>query len=214
LTTCDLVCHGVPSPAVFRAYLTRLEETYGAQAAEVRFKDKSHGWATPYFTVRFENGEVYSEEFNRTGYGRGFGMQLFLRPSCARCRYADTARRPADLTLADYWGLDEKLEVPADRDKGVSMVMANTERGERVLGELERKLGRVQRPLAEAVAGNPRLAFPLTANPRREAFFAAFALEPFEQVEKTYLAQPPLYYRAAAKVLSPEMKAKIRKFLK
>jgi hypothetical protein len=181
---------------------------------EVRFKDKSHGWATPYFTVRFENGNVYSEEFNRTGFGRGFGMQLFLRPSCARCRYADAGRRPADLTLADYWGLDPELTLPVERDKGVSMVMANTEKGMKILDELSPKLGRAERPLAEAVAGNPRLASPLTANPRREQFFAAFALEPFEQVEKTYLAQPPVYYRAAAKVLSPEMKAKIRKFMK
>jgi coenzyme F420-reducing hydrogenase beta subunit len=214
LTTCDLVCHGVPSPAVFRAYLDRLEQTHGAKAAEVRFKDKSHSWGTPYFTVRFENGEVYSEEFNCTGYGRGFGMQLFLRPSCARCRYADVSRRPADFTLADYWGLDEKLELPVARDKGVSMVMANTAKGMSILDELSPNLGRIQRPLSEAVAGNPRLASPLTANQRREEFFAAFALEPFEQVEKAYLAQPPAYYRAAAKVLSPEMKAKIRKFIK
>jgi hypothetical protein len=141
-------------------------------------------------------------------------MQLFLRPSCARCRYAHVSRRPADLTLADYWGLDKKVELPVARDKGVSMVMANTVKGMNILNELDRKLGRVERPLSEAVAGNPRLASPLTANQRREEFFAAFALEPFEQVEKTYLAQPPVYYRAAAKVLSPEMKAKIRKFMK
>ena len=55
---------------------------------------------------------------------------------------------------------------------------------------------------------------PLKANPRRAAFFAAFAALPFAEVEKRFLALPSLPYRAAAKVLTPAMKEKIRKLLK
>lgn len=213
LLTCDLVCHGVPSPAVFRAYLDGLEAARGSRAVSVRFKDKSHGWAHPWFTVQFADGSVYTEDFNRTGYGRGFGMQLFLRPACARCRYTSTSR-PADFTLADYWGLDEKLALPVERDKGVSMVLVNSARGQAVFDALSPRFGQVERPLAEAVAGNPRLASPLKANPRRAAFFAAFAALPFAEVEKRFLALPSLPYRAAAKALTPAMKEKIRKLLK
>ena len=143
----------------------------------------------------------------------GFGMQLFLRPACARCRYTSTSR-PADFTLADYWGLDEKLALPVERDKGVSMVLVNSARGQAVFDALSPRFGQVERPLAEAVAGNPRLASPLKANPRRAAFFAAFAALPFAEVEKRFLALPSLPYRAAAKVLTPAMKEKIRKLLK
>ena len=213
LLTCDLVCHGVPSPAVFRAYLDGLEAARGSRAVSVRFKDKSHGWSHPWFTAQFADGSVYTEDFNRTGYGRGFGMQLFLRPACARCRYTSTSR-PADFTLADYWGLDEKLALPVERDKGVSMVLVNSARGQAVFDALSPRFGQVERPLAEAVAGNPRLASPLKANPRRAAFFAAFAALPFAEVEKRFLALPSLPYRAAAKALTPAMKEKIRKLLK
>ena len=101
----------------------------------MRFKDKSHGWSHPWFTAQFADGSVYTEDFNRTGYGRGFGMQLFLRPACARCRYTSTSR-PADFTLADYWGLDEKLALPVERDKGVSMVLVNSARGQAVFDAL------------------------------------------------------------------------------
>ena len=135
LLTCDLVCHGVPSPAVFRAYLDGLEAARGSKVVSVRFKDKSHGWSHPWFTAQFADGSVYTEDFNRTGYGRGFGMQLFLRPACARCRYTSTSR-PADFTLADYWGLDEKLALPVERDKGVSMVLVNSARGQAVFDAL------------------------------------------------------------------------------
>ena len=62
-------------------------------------------------------------------------MQLFLRPACARCRYTSTSR-PADFTLADYWGLDEKLALPVERDKGVSMVLVNSARGQAVFDAL------------------------------------------------------------------------------
>lgn len=135
LLTCDLVCHGVPSPAVFRAYLDGLEAARGSKVVSVRFKDKSHGWSHPWFTAQFADGSVYTEDFNRTGYGRGFGMQLFLLPACARCRYTSTSR-PADFTLADYWGLDEKLALPVERDKGVSMVLVNSARGQAVFDAL------------------------------------------------------------------------------
>ena len=213
LLTCDLVCHGVPSPAVFRAYLDSLEAAHGSKVVSVRFKDKSHGWSHPWFTAEFADGGVYTEDFNRTGYGRGFGMQLFLRPACAKCRYTSTSR-PADFTLADYWGLDEKLALPVERDKGVSMVLVNSARGQQVFDALSGRFGQVERPLAEAVAGNPRLASPLKANPRRAAFFSAFSALPFAEVERRFLALPSLPYRAAARVLTPAMKEKLRKILK
>ncbi|MBU5434324.1 polysaccharide pyruvyl transferase family protein [Pseudoflavonifractor sp. MSJ-37] len=214
LVTCDLVCHGVPSPAVFRAYLDRLEETHGgAQVTGVRFKDKSHGWSHPYFTASFADGSVYTEDFNHTGYGRGFGMQLFLRPSCPQCRYTNTSR-PADFTLADYWGLDPKLSLPVDRDKGISMVLVDSPKGEALFQKLAPRFGQVERPLAEAVAGNPRLASPLKANAKRNAFFASFRARPFAETEKDFLSLPPLPYRMAAKALTPRMKQMIRKVLK
>ena len=213
LLTCDLVCHGVPSPAVFRAWLDGLEADRGAKVTGVRFKDKSHGWSHPWLTVTFADGGVYTRDFNRTPYGRGFGMQLFLRPACAVCKYTSVSR-PADFTLADYWGLDPKLELPVERDKGVSMVLVHTPRGQAVYDSLAPQFGQTDRPLAEAVAGNPRLASPLKANPRRGAFFAAFSALPFPEVEQKFLALPPLHYRMAARVLTPAMKDRLRKILK
>ena len=96
----------------------------------------------------------------------------------------------------------------------MSLVLVNSAKGQKVFDALADKLGQVERPVAEAVAGNPRLAYPLTHNPKRAAFFSAFAAMPFDQVEQKYLTPPPLPYRAAAKVLTPGMKEKIRKILK
>ena len=64
------------------------------------------------------------------------------------------------------------------------------------------------------MAGNPRLASPIQQPADRAAFFAAYALEPFDRVRKRFCGLPPLPVRAAGKLLSPEMKAKIRSKLK
>ena len=51
-------------------------------------------------------------------------------------------------------------------------------------------------------------------SPERTAFFAAYALEPFDQVRREFCRLPPLPVRAAGRLLSPEVKAAIRKKLK
>ena len=90
-------------------------------------------------------------------------------------------------------------------------VLVNTARGSYLFDQL--KLDRQAFPIERAVAGNPRLAFPLAPPPDRAAFFAAYAVEPFDQVRKRYCSVPPLPIRLAGRVLSPEVKAKIRQKL-
>ena len=213
LLTCDLVCNGVPSPAVLEAYLKQRAVEHGAPVTGLRFRDKARGWRHSQLVLRYADGSTAAAPLHSTTFGRGFGMQLFLRPVCARCRYTSVSR-PADLTLGDFWGLDPKLKLPTEREGGISLVLVNSAKGQKVFDALAPRLGCAQRPLAEAVAGNPRLARPLSHNPRRQAFFAAFSAMPFDQVERKYLTPPPLPYRAAAKVLTPKMKEKIRKILK
>ena len=69
-------------------------------------------------------------------------------------------------------------------------------------------------PVERAVAGNPRLASPIAPAADRTAFFASYAVEPFEEVRRRFLRLPSLSVRAAGKLLSPEVKAKIRSRLK
>ncbi len=213
LLTCDMVCNGVPSPAVLQAWIRNLGLNHGAPVTGLRFRDKAGGWTHSQMTVRFADGATFSQPLNSSPYGRGFGMQLFLRPACSKCRYTSTSR-PADLTMGDFWGLDPKLKLPTQREQGISLVLVNSAKGQVAFDALANRFGQVERPLAEAVAGNPRLHHPLNHNPKRAAFFAAFAAMPFEKVEEKFLTPPPLYKRAAGRMLTPGMKDMIRKILK
>ena len=213
LLTVDLVCHGVPSPAVLRGFVEDLERQRGKPVTRLRFRDKAKGWKTAHLTADFADGSQWTEVLYRTTFGRGFGMGLFLRPCCARCRYANLDR-PADFTLGDFWGLDPKLALPTDREKGISLVLLHSEKAQQRFAALSGSFGEAVRPVDEAVAGNPRLASPSAPSPKRAAFFAALRAEGYPAAQKAFLTPPPLAYRAAARVLTPQMKQAIRKILK
>lgn len=187
LITCDIVCAGVPSPAVFRAYIEHLQQTHGSVAADVRFRDKRHGWKQPHFAVTFQDGRQFSQPLYETAFGRGFGMALTLRHSCGTCPYA-RAERMADFTLGDFWGLKEGKQYPVDT--GVSLVIRNSKKAAEL--ELPPLFEQVERPFGEAVAGNPRLARPVTLHQNRAAFFKDFTSLPFDRVMKTHLTAHPL----------------------
>ena len=210
LITCDLVCHGVPSPGVWEDTVRNLEERRRQHLQTVRFRNKVTGWKEPHWTAVYRDGTVESAPLFQTEYGRAFGRALFLRSSCHSCPYASMTR-VGDLTLGDFWGLRPE-ELPDQQEKGVSLLLVNTAHGSRVFDQLP--LAKQPFPPERAIAGNPRLASPIPAAPDRTAFFAAYALEPFEQVRHRFFRLPSLPVRCAAKLLSPEAKAFLRKKLK
>ena len=210
LTTCDLVCHGVPSPGVWEDMARYIERKRGRELQTVRFRNKVEGWKNSHFTAVYDDGTVDTHPLYETEYGRAFGRALFLRPCCHRCPYA-CMNRPGDFTLGDLWGLRPD-ELPEQQRLGVSLLLVNTPHGSHIFGQLP--LNCRPFPVERAIAGNPRLASPTVQPADRAAFFAAYALEPFDQVARKFCALPPLPVRAAGKVLSPEAKAKVKKVLK
>ena len=210
LTTCDLVCHGVPSPGVWEDMVRSIEQRKGKGLQAVRFRNKVTGWKDSHFTTVYDDGTVDTAPLFATEYGRAFGRALFLRPSCHCCAYTNL-NRPGDFTLGDFWGLRPD-ELPEQQEKGVSLLLVNTAHGSHIFDQLP--LSRQAFPVERAVAGNPRLASPIQQPADRAAFFAAYALEPFDRVRKRFCGLPPLPVRAAGKLLSPELKAKIRSKLK
>ena len=210
LTTCDLVCHGVPSPGVWEDMVRSIEKRKGKSLQVVRFRNKVTGWKDSHFTTVYTDGSVDSAPLFATEFGRAFGRALFLRPSCHTCAYT-SMNRPGDFTLGDFWGLRPE-ELPEQQERGVSLLLVNTPHGSHLFYQLP--LARQAFPAERAIAGNPRLACPIQRPADRAAFFAAYALEPFDQVRKKFCSVPPLPVRAVSKALTPEVKDKLRKKLR
>lgn len=57
-----------------------------------------------------------------------------LRPSCYRCDFRQEERF-ADITLADFWGIDRVVPEMND-DRGTSLVLIHTPRGQAIWEEI------------------------------------------------------------------------------
>ena len=132
LLTCDVLCHGVPSPKIWKEWLDIVEKNSGHQISNISFRDKqSTGWHQSSLTIMGDDGNVVlTGTHNQNSFSKMYFRHLISRPSCYHCRYASW-NRPSDITLGDYWGIEKKFAY-FDDDKGVSLIICSTEKGHKV----------------------------------------------------------------------------------
>lgn len=150
LLTVDFVCHGVPSPKVWRLYLKEEIERIARQGDDgknivlsslvmptikgINFRDKSSGWKKYSFTLQLtkalaegeQNSVLRSNKFYENPFMQAFLSDLILRPSCYACP-AKSGKSSSDITIGDFWGI-EHIKPEIDDDKGVSLVMVHNEK--------------------------------------------------------------------------------------
>lgn len=164
----DIICHGVPSPAVFEAYVDNLETKRG-KIKEIQFRDKSAGWRGYCVRCLFSSGKVYKRRASDDAFMNGYLKNLFLRPSCHECHFKGYSRY-GDITLADCWGA-EKTVPELDDDRGVSLVLINSPKGKMLFQEIciNANFRKVSRE--ECLEDNRSALYATPANPQREHFF-------------------------------------------
>ncbi len=172
LLNADIVCHGVPSPFVWRQYLDLMSE--GRAVAGVSFRDKDVSARSPWesygLKIAFEDGAYIRTARSDDAYLRAFLSDLILRPSCACCHFKQI-RRSADFTLADFWGVKNDLPEAYDKN-GTSLVLLHTPRAREIFTQLDGV--RTPAPLQAALSGNPRMTKSVTPSPYRTEFFQRF----------------------------------------
>ena len=169
LLTCDIICHGVPSPLIWREYLDYLKDAYGREIGSVSFRDKSQlGWHNSTLTIKDKEQCTILAETQRDHYF----FQLFLcheilRPSCHRCRYSNFSR-PGDITLGDFWGIEKNFK-QFDDDKGISLLMVNTEAGEKIWKVIQNNAEYFEVSQKQCI--QPNLEMPREEGPGRKRFW-------------------------------------------
>lgn len=174
LFTMDLVCHGVPSPKVFRRFVQQREKEHGS-IKYLSFRDKhAYGW-TVSTLINFDNGETYKKYRTDSSYMKSFLELMSLRKSCGNCPFAHIPRM-GDLTIADFWNID-KYNKEYDDKKGTSMVLINNEHGRHLFGLIRRKMILCEKvPLDFAKKNNAQLYASSKLHPRRKRFFSILDL--------------------------------------
>ena len=175
----DIVCHGVPSPKILDMYIRWREEKLNSKCKRWNFRNKTDfGWADHIETMWMENGTRVDSKV----YARIFYSDYPLRPSCYACPYKNIVH-PGDITIADYWNIDKACRGFND-NKGVSLVLINNDKGQKLFAIAEKSLeyrqteieDSLQKPLYESA----------TRPTDRENFWKLVEQDDFDNIALNY----------------------------
>lgn len=123
----DLICHGVPSPGVWKRYL---KEQFGSnKVISMQFRNKTRGINDVTLDYTLTNGSVFRERYKESSYIQGFINNYYVRPSCFECKFKGIDRC-SDITIGDFWSLKE-FHPEMLNQYGVSSVIIHSKKGER-----------------------------------------------------------------------------------
>jgi coenzyme F420-reducing hydrogenase beta subunit len=120
VTVTDLICHGAPSPKIWREYAEHLSG--GERFSAINFRDKRTGWEHS-SAIAVLNGR----EISLNKYRRIYSKRYTLRKSCSVCPYTRVDRY-TDITIGDFWHLEKSMPDFVD-PMGTSLILLHTDKG-------------------------------------------------------------------------------------
>lgn len=127
LFSCDFICHGVPSPLLWKEYVYFLQERFQDKLIYFSFRDKSEGWNTKKAKAFFQNINDTKECNKNYSFLKLYTSLYILRPSCYKCQFT-SYERVSDITIADFWNIHNS-NPDMDDNRGTSLVLVNSQKG-------------------------------------------------------------------------------------
>lgn len=131
LFTISLICHGVPSPALFRDYIKYRENELGEKIVAYNFRYKYKNQCGLYERIISDNGKASITPLSMTTYGKDFLSGVNYRENCYHCHYCNI-HRVGDWSVGDFWGIEKCHPDFADK-RGTSVVLVMNQKGEDML---------------------------------------------------------------------------------
>lgn len=174
----DVICHGTPSPKLWREYVKYYERKYG-KLEYVNFRCKVDGWKN----FGMQKNELYISKDD------DWFMQMFLRdyclrPSCYECHAKKY--KMADITIADFWGI-ENVAPEMNDDRGTSLVIIRSDKGKKMFDSVKSDLRWKEVSYGDAVKGNPSEYSSVKRPVQRDYFFRDLNRYGFKRTAKKYV---------------------------
>lgn len=169
LITIDVLCHGVPTPKLWKKYLNEQQRKHGATLKRVSFRDKKLGWRSFSMLLEFSNGIKYECIHKHDLFMRFFTGNICLRPSCHCCCFKGMDR-PSDISLGDCWGVENHMPEMFD-EKGVSVLLVHTERGRKYVEKIIEQIEICSAELDQVLPPSTDSRKSVIPHPKRRSFF-------------------------------------------
>lgn len=196
----DIICHGVPSPLVWKKYKKYRENKVNSKLEQMSFRSKENTmWSNYYVDMKFEDNTNYNINHNDDVYMKAFLKHLSLRESCTDCKFKKN-NRLSDITLADFWGI-QNVKPELNDEKGTSLVIVNSTKGQDLINEIRELMICEEVDFQKAIAGNPSFNTSSKANPKADEFFLELDKDvDFEKLVKKYIPKDSIFTKVKRKI--------------
>lgn len=198
LLTIDLICHGVPSQKVLKAYIAELEKK--SQKKIVKFgRDGTFQYLPPQYIAWYDDGSYDILMPSDSIYRKGFLSNLYQRKSCYACKFSRIPR-VGDITAGDVMFSVDRPACEIDKNNlGISLTIINSASGENALNRIAHEFEFNGMSLEPAIRGNRWVSHCIAKNPLRQSFFESFEQKGFDAseqiIEESYKRLQKMYIR-------------------
>lgn len=133
----DFVCHGVPSPIVWKKYLEfrKNKDNFGELPVSINQRSKDSGWSHYKYSCQYKyKAKTVSYLSSDDPFMKLFLSNKINNLGCEECKFKGY-RRYSDITLGDFWGVWD-LFPKKDDNKGTSVITIFTRKGFNLLNNI------------------------------------------------------------------------------
>lgn len=128
----DLICHGVPSPGLWEKNVEYIENRTNSTLLGVNFRCKKEQ-ITAEYGIHYKNACYQPKD--EDPYFRMFLKEYSLRLCCYDCKFKGISRS-SDITLGDFWGIND-FYPDMDDGKGVSLIVIQSTKGKQLFERIK-----------------------------------------------------------------------------
>lgn len=191
LFTVDLVCHGTPSPKLWKKYLDYQIQKKKGKIKSISFRSKQYGYHNAMMEIQFTNRKRYLSSARTDIMLKCFFREIASRPICYQCPFK-TINRISDLTVYDCWHSEALIHVKDD-NMGFTNVIIQSAKGEHILSSIKNNVELYDADLKSAVKYDgimiEKCAVP---HPRRNEFYQNLDKNTLPEHIKQFL---PIHHR-------------------
>ena len=204
LLTCEIICHGAPSPLMWKEHLALIEKEKKSKIIDYKNRSKVAGWNCHNEHFFLENGKSEYKTKLSQNHKDLFYSHYIIRPVCHQCEYAGFPR-VADFSIADFWGIENIMPDFYD-NKGTSMIVINTQKALDKFEEIKTSFDYRESNVVDAFKNNHKK--PSRRNAKREQFWNDYKSKGYLYVVRKYAS-----YSALGKI-KLQAKFKIKRIVK
>lgn len=167
----DVVCRAVPSPGVWRKYITNFVCNNGEQKS-IRFRDKTLGYQYSTMELVGLEGKVNRGGIESQQWLRMFFSGMIIRPSCAECKFRKQ-HRISDFTIWDCFIVYE-IDSSFDDNCGTTRILIHSDKGINIFEKIKSDFKYKEIPVEIAVKDVKEMFESPSIHPKREQFFTDY----------------------------------------